>query len=329
MRPPKYISMIVFMFLFACSNGSGPTITPIIPTQRSPVVLPPTWTLTATSIPSHTPVRSPTLTFTPFPSATPLPATWTRTPTPDPRTPTVTSTTTPTTDPSCYVFALEAGVPIQSAPYIDPYRVLPTMSPTTTYQATGIYSTYYELALDDEPVGWVDTRQLTLASQGPGCYQLPSDTRSLSDFPGLCTIVPGDFEIFTDRALQVPYQPITSTQTYVVLLNSAEVVLISTGESGSGLFVDARQAQPSGDCDTVPSTGISTTNGWLWSQPDGEKGEAFAPLLPGYPVFIQKGPVEGPGPPSTSQTGAWYYVLVSPAAEGLSGWVWSSRIFID
>jgi hypothetical protein len=203
------------------------------------------------------------------------------------------------------------------------------MSPTITYQATSIYPPYYELALNDEPLGWVDYRQLTLASQGPGCNQLPSDTRNLSDFPGLCTIAPGDLEIFTDRALQVPYQPITSTQTYVVLLNYAEVILISTGESGSGLFVDAGQVSPSGDCEAVPSTGITTAKGWLWSQPDGENGEAFAPLLPGYWVFIQKGPVEGPGPPSTRQTGAWYFVLVSPPAEGLAGWVWSSLIFID
>jgi len=204
------------------------------------------------------------------------------------------------------------------------------MSSTITYQASNIYPPYYELALDDQPLGWVDYRQLTIASLGPGCNQLPVDTRTLSDFPGLCTITAnGEVQTFTNRLLTEPYQTITPTQSSVPLLKLEQVYLASSGDVGANFFVDASLVSTHGDCDHIPSTGITTANGWLWSQPDGEKGEALVPLTPGYRVFIQEGPVEGAGPPSLSEDGAWYFVLVSPPEDGLTGWLWSSYFFIE
>lgn len=330
MRLPKFSYLIVFLFLFACSSTPQPTERPLTPTQRDLVVLPPTWTPTASVVPSQTPIRPPTQTFTPFPSVTPLPATLTSSPTSDVPTLTPTATITPTADTSCYVFALEEGVNIYSAPFIDPYRVLPTMSPTITYQAASIYEPYYELTLNEETIGWVDYRPLTLASQGPGCNFLPIDERELTDFPSLCFFsADGELETFTDRALSEPYENITSTVPYVLLVQYSDVFYTSLSEDGPSFFVDADQVSTSGNCDTVPFAGLTIRDGFLWSQPDGEKGEQLEELTRGKRIYIQEGPVKGPNPPSFSGDGSWYFVMVSPQRLGIYGWVWSSQIMYD
>jgi hypothetical protein len=204
------------------------------------------------------------------------------------------------------------------------------MSPTSTYQATSIHPTYYELALDDESVGWVNYRSLTLASQGAGCNQLPTDDRELTEFPSLCFFeANGEVQTYIDRTLSKPYQMITSTISYVLLLQYSDVFYSSVSDTGPGFFVDAGQVSTFGACEAVPYAGFTIANGWLWSLPNGQIGKQIAPLESGRRVFIQEGPIPGTNPPYINGEGAWYFVLVSPAEEGLSGWVWSSLIFIE
>ena len=330
MRKTKYFYLPLLVVLFGCSSTPQPAPTMLAPTPRNTVELPPTWTPTAAIPPSETPLQSPTLTFTPFPSVTPLPPTPTPGPTSDAPTPAATATLTPTIDATCSVSALAKGIRIHLAPFIDPYRVLPTLTPNTTYKATSLHPPYYELAQEGETLGWVDSRQMTLTAQGTGCTQLPTDSRAISDFPDLCIITPdGEVDTYLDRALVEPIQTITSTISSVALLKYPNVWLASTDESEPKFFIDADQVRQSGACEDVPTTGITTANGWLWSQPDGESGEHLMQLTPGYVVFIQEGPTVGVGPPSASQDGAWYFVLVSPPEVGRAGWVWSTQIFME
>jgi hypothetical protein len=204
------------------------------------------------------------------------------------------------------------------------------MAPTITYQVISVHPTFYEIELDDELVGWVDYRAQALAYHGPGCDQIPIDVRELTDFPSLCFLVAdGAAETYTDRALSEPYSTITSTVPYVLLLQYSNVYYSSESEAGSGFFVAANQVDTFGACNQVPQAGLTISNGWLWSQPDGELGRRLAPIPPGKRIYIQEGPVEGEKPPSVDRDGAWYLVLLSPPEDGVSGWIWSAHFVFE
>jgi hypothetical protein len=330
MQLHKYFFLTIFLVLYACSHP--PVQTPAPPTQSNnrSAKLPPTWTHTPTVNPTQTPVRTPTRTFTPFPSVTPLPATLTSSPTSDGPSLSATPTITPTLDTSCTINALEEGIPIHLAPFIDPYRVLPTLSPETIYQATSIYPPYFEIELDDKLIGWVDSQQRSLEIQGAGCNLLPADTRALAEFPSLCFFTSqGEAITYSDRVLTEPYLTITNTESYVLLLKYSDVYYTSAGESGPGFFIRADQVSTYGSCERVPFAGLTVKDTWLWSQPNVEKGQQLEKLRPAQRLFVQEGPIQGGKLPSDSPDGGWYYVLANPHNDGKSGWVWSSDVFIE
>jgi len=330
MRVNKYTYLLIILLISACSSETAPITTATSAAQRKPVSLPPTWTHTVTSIPSQTPKRTSTQTFTPFPSVTPLPATPTRSPTSDAPTLTATATITPTQDTRCNINTTLDDISILPAPYINPYRVLPTLSPTTTYHAISSRAPYIEVAQEEMPLGWVDSRQRTLKIQGPGCELLPNDTRELSAFPSLCTFIPdGEIMTYKDRALSEPLQAITSTMRSVLLLKYSDVLYTSTGEPESGIFVSANQVITSGACASVPRAGLTIAETWLWSQPDAENGQQLEKIRPAQRIFIQEGPIMGPSPPSASTEGGWYFVMVGTQYNFQTGWLWSSFVFVE
>jgi hypothetical protein len=326
MRLSKFLYLIVFLFLFGCSVIPQPKDNATVPTSKSTAGLPPTWTPTASSVPSQTPVRAPTQTFTPLPSATSLPPTLTIRPTSNIPTPTFTPTITPTITSGCAVSALEEGIILQQSPFYDPYGLLPTMAPTATYEAVRTYPTYFELTLENESVGWVDYRLITLDIEGPGCDRLPTDTRELAEFPDLCFFTPDGKEVttYSDSTLSRPLDTISGTGNFVTLLQLEEVYCTVISHAGPSFCVKAADVQLLGNCENVTRSGITTVEDWLWSQPNGEVGKETISFGKDMRIYFQDDPVQGPKPPSTSEEGAWYYVRIGSQKDGAYGWIWSS-----
>ncbi|MFN2149968.1 MAG: hypothetical protein ACK2T5_00130 [Anaerolineales bacterium] len=322
MRATKFLYLIILWFLLACSPISTPETS--APSQRTPG-LPPTWTFTPSLPPSKTPLRTATLTFTPLPSATQLPATLTNSPTSNIPTPSVTSTLTPTITTGCIVSALEDGVILQPSPLFDPYALVPTMVPSTTYQAVSIYPTYYELLLDGEPAGWVDYRLTNIEIEST-CESLPTDTRKIEEFPGLCFFTPDGKEVQTyrDSTLAEPLEIISGTGNYLNLLQLEGVYCTTISQAGPSFCVRADDVRALGACENVTRSGITTTEGWLWSQPDGVAGHESVSFGREMVIYLQDKPVQGPPPPSESGDGSWYYVRIGKQQNGSYGWIWSA-----
>ena len=115
----------------------------------------------------------------------------------------------------------------------------------------------------------------------------------------------------------------------MLLLEYSDVLYSSSGESGPGFFISAEQVSTWGSCGSIPYAGLTVTDTWLWSQPDGRSGEQLEKIRPAQRIFIQEGPVQGARPPDVSTDGRWYFVMVSPSNDQKYGWVWSSNIFIE
>jgi len=221
---------------------------------------------------------------------------------------------------------LKDGVILQQSPFYDPYGLLPTMVPTATYEAVSIYPTYYELTLEEAPAGWVDYRLDTVDVKGPDCSELPSDTRNLSEFPNLCFFTPDNKEVTTynDSTLNQPLGIISGTENYILMLQLQGIYCTTISHAGPSFCVKAGDVRVSGVCQGVTRSGITTTEGWLWSQPNGELGKETVSFGEEMRIFFQDDPVQGPKPPSTSEEGAWYYVRIGSQEGGVYGWMWSS-----
>ncbi len=331
MRPSKYFYLIIFLFLFGCTNTVQQTEILDTLTPPSPARLPHTWTPTASLAPSETPIRPATLTFTPLPSVTQLPNTLTARPTSDApalEVPTiiVTPTLTPELVGDCDLWALEEGVPIHSVPFDETYSLLPTMIPSVVYRAITYHSTYYEIMLDGEPLGWVDYRLLSVRSEGSRCSYLPVDDREMTEFPGLCFFTPDNREVdvFRDSALTEYSEMIAGTHPYRILLRYKDVYYSNNGKGTPHYYVDASRVRAFGDCERIPRAGITTNESGVWSQPTWHLGEQVGSLDADTQIAIHQGPVQGPKPPGVSESGYWYLVKVPWHQDGaLVGWIWS------
>lgn len=278
----KVLPFITSLFLYACAPGTqADPSAPILsegPTPP-PTLIPP--------IPSHTATL-----FSPTPYSG-----------------------LPETD--CFVTASKGGIQIEAAPFISAYKLLPTMEPGVPYQVVDIYPTYYQLARNGSPVGWVDYRSIGLSSKGAGCtglFERPADTRALTDFPGLCFFtIDSPIETFNDSALTEPFITISASQPYVVLWKSRKSYFTSLSHAGPSFYVPAEGVSTFGACEGIPTSGTVTTAGWLWSKPDGQQGEKLMPLTAGLRVHIEGIPVDGNRPPDSNTEGAWVQAVVERA----------------
>ena len=325
MHHTKFFLLILSLYLFGCTNALQPTAMEVIPTQRSTSGLPPTWTPTFTLPPSQTPQRTPTQTFTPLPSVTPLPATLVSSPTSNVPTLTVTATLTPTLITGCAVTALEEGVILQVAPFYDPYGLLPTMVPSTIYEAVTYAPTYFELTLDNEPVGWIDNRLTSLKIEGP-CDVLPTDKREWAEFPNQCFFTPDDKEVttYSDSELTEPLDTISGEASFPLSLQLEEAYCTVVSHAGPSFCVAAQDVRLTGNCEKVTQAGITTEDGWLWSLPDGEMGEEIISFASEMTIYFVDDPISGPKPPSITEEGYWYYVRLGSQKNNSYGWIWSS-----
>jgi hypothetical protein len=280
----------------------------------------PTWT---DAVPSQTatPLALPTIAFPtlPAPMGTPL------NPTPFVRVP----------ETECFVTAMEARIRIEVAPFISASQLVPTLEPGVAYRAMDIYPTYYQLFRDGVAVGWADYRSLGLSSEGAGCARLflrPPETRSLSEFPGLCFLTAVEQTgTFQDDALTEPsgINLSPSSLPYVVLWRSRKSIFTSIGQAGPSFYVSADKVSLNGACEGIPTSGTVTTAGWIWSQPDGQQGEKLLPLSVGQRVDVEGIPLDGNRPPDASTAGAWVQIPVENPGEIIFGWVWSGLIALD
>jgi hypothetical protein len=221
--------------------------------------------------------------------------------------------------------ALEEGVVIDQAPWIDLYRILPTMEPNVAYQAVGVHPTYAEIHRDGVPVGWVDYRLLAVDMDGPDCGSLPTDPREITDFPHLCFVIPTEpMDSYADSSLtEVFHISVSPPNPYIAIRKTEKSYFTPLSHAGPSFYVDASRVTTMGNCATLPSSAIMTTAGWLWSQPNGESGSHVIPLAEGDIVYIQVSSVDGPPPPESSGPGQWYEALTSRSLGSETGWIWS------
>jgi len=226
----------------------------------------------------------------------------------------------------CFVTASKEGIHMNPGPFISAYRLLPTMELGVRYQVVDMYPTFYQLALDGVPIGWVEYITSGLSSEGTSCVgffdRLP-DSRSLTDFAGLCFFtVARPTETFQDSALTEPHfiHLPASPYAHVVLWKSQKSYFTSLSHAGPSFYVPANNVSMFGDCAGIPTSATVTTAGWLWSEPDESRGEKLIRLTVGLHLRI-----EGLRPPE----GAWVYALVENQSESMSGWVWSALLSID
>jgi len=323
----KLIYLILCLFLFGCKQTPQQPAALITSTQRSQVKLPPTWTPTVFLQPSETSTRPATLTFTPFPSVTPLPPTLTISPTSDLPTQQETPIVKPTLVRDCNFWTMEEGVSIHSVPFDEPFSLLPTMIPSVTYQATAYHPTYNHLMLNGKSVGWVDYSLISVSSEGPGCSNLPLDDREMVEFSNLCFFTTDNraVDIYRDKELTVYADTISGTQPHRILLRYEDVYYSNIGMGAPNIYVDASQVRIFGACDRIPKAGEILIDSLLWSQPNGQIGEQVTTLPEGSQIAVQEGPVQGPKPPDASELGYWYLVKGAWDQESTPyGWIWSS-----
>ena len=182
--------IIIFLLILLSTAGCTSTsllssrITRTLVPTGIKYVFPATWTQpppTNPSIPTGTPSPTTSPTITPTITQT------------DTNTSVSTSSTEMDEEPSstpdwgsaqrldCTFTASDTGVRIYSAPFIDPYRVLPTMEPGKPYPAVITKPTYTLLLENGEPLGWIDYRSLAVNHDGKECLT-EQDQREITDF---------------------------------------------------------------------------------------------------------------------------------------------------
>jgi hypothetical protein len=207
---------------------------------------------------------------------------------------------TPETE--CFVTASKEGIQLELGPFISGYKLLPKMEPGVIYQAIDIHPTFYQLARDGVPVGWVEYILTGLSSEGSGCARLfarPPKTGSLTDFPGLCLFtVNRPTQSFQDSALTEPhFMGVSSSDPYpfVVMWKSQKSIFTCLSHAGPCFYLPTNTVHTFGNCAGIPTSATVTTEGWLWSEPDALQGEKLLSLTAGMQLHI-----EGDRPPDSS-----------------------------
>jgi hypothetical protein len=310
---------MLLVLLSSCNMPSRAEINPSLPPTKTIVHLPDTWTLepTPTIPPSYTPAPSdtpaPSVTLTPYPAGSTATA------------------ASPTSDvlaepyPDCRYFASQPGVRLLLAPFVDPYRVLPTMEPGRAYPAVIDKPTYTLLLDNGQPAGWVDYRMLALEMDGADCLSR-RDEREVLDFPNLCFFTPKfSVKAYFDSSLTQESHDLSPQNKYI-LLQYQDVYFSTYGHAGPSFFVSRNEVTTSGDCLDIPSAGIINRNTALYSQPDGKSTNVISALLVGQPVFIQTKTNPGTPPPEASAGGKWAQIRIPTTSGGLDGWCWSEYL---
>ena len=234
---------------------------------------------------------------------------------------------TPETE--CFVTASKEGIQLELGPFISRYRLLPKMEPGVIYQAINIHPTFYQLARDGVPVGWVEYITTGLSTEGAGCARLftrPPDMRPPTDFSGLCFFRPdAPTETFHDSALTEPhFIGVSPPDAFVVLWKSQKSIFTSLSHAGPSFYVPANKVNTFGNCAGIPALATVTTAGWLWSTPDEGQGEKLLRLTAGMRLHI-----EGNRPSDVSGESAWVQAVFDQENESIAGWIWSGLVSFD
>ena len=320
---------LILVVLNSCvpldSAGLLPTNTPA-PT-RTRVVLPATWTkspptVTSTASITPTPTTSPTIT----PTSTAIPSSI---PSQEPTE--VSLEPSPTTDwsavnlPDCTFTATEPGVRILSAPFIDPYHVLPTMEPGKAYQAVLTKPTYTLLLEGGQPLGWVDYRLVALTSEGKECLTA-YDEREYWDFP-LCLFTPlEEIKGYSDSSFTTPMHTLAPPASLVVLYQGKSFYFTSYGSSGPSFVVKKEEVSIHGNCENIPTLAKATRETSLYNDLPSRGGVVIYSLKVDDSIFTQAQQINGPPPPGVGGSGYWVLARKPSWTEDINGWVWSGHV---
>ena len=327
---PFIMAAIIMMTTAGCSSSLfSPKATYTPQSTGTKVVLPPTWT----EIP---PSETSTPTFTPSPTTSP-----TITPTH-----TKTSVTTPTldqtgetqgqttatldwTDPQnvdCTFTATSSGVRILSAPFIDPYRILPTMEPGKPYPAVLTKPTYTLLLDNGQPLGWIDYRLIAVTHEGNDCLS-QQDERAITDFSNLCFFTPNE-EIFgyNDAEFTETMNTLKPPASFVVLRQSENAYFTAYGSSGPSFLVKKDEVYLHGNCQSIPTLAEVTEDTSIYSNLPDQGGSIVYHLVAGEFIFTQSQTKQGPPPPGVEGTGSWILSRRHSWSEDINGWVWLDHI---
>lgn len=322
-------ALVGFVVLFGLVALSGcnypgyaqPQSPQILPPTGTQVRLPDTWTIEPfTGTPTST--ATPRATTTPTTTNTP-PAVSTETPgtaAPPGPSPTIDYMAKPY--PDCRYIATKAGLRLQQAPFVDPYRSLPTMEPGKTYQSVVDKPTYTLLLDGDEPAGWVDYRSVGLQREGSECLTRRTD-QDIIEFPSLCLFSPkSEINGYRDRDLSQVSQALNPAREYILLLKYLDVFFSAYGHAGPSFYVANAEVSISGDCQTIPSAGVTNRKTGLYAQPD-LNSPVLTSLPVGHLIYVQPNRSSGSPPPEGTSSGEWVQVRVSGSTGGWDGWCWS------
>ena len=236
-----------------------------------------------------------------------------------------------TPEPECFVTASKEGIQLELGPFISRYRLLPKMEPGVIYQAIDVHPTFYQLARDGVPVGWVEYITTGLSTEGAGCARLfarSAGTLSQTDFPGLCFFTADrPTQSFQDSALTEPhFIEVSSSGSYpfVVMWKSQKSLFTCLSHAGPCFYVPTDSVSTFGNCTGIPTSATVTTAGWLWSEPDEGQGEKLLRLAAGMNLHI-----EGNRPPDGSGESAWVQAVFDQENESIAGWIWSGLVSFD
>ena len=230
----------------------------------------------------------------------------------------------------CSVVALREGIALNPGPFISMYRLLPVLELNVRYEVVDLFPTFYQLARDGVPVGWVEYMTMGLSTEGADCAQYfdtPDVPRELTDFSGLCFFtVDRPTETFRDSALTEGDSMGLSAASgpMVALWKSRKSIFTSVSHAGPSFYVPAEEVSLFGDCEGLPTSATVNTVGWLWSQPDESQGEQLLQLTVGMSLHI-----EGQRPPDASSEAAWVQAVAEIQGERISGWVWSALLTFE
>ncbi len=323
------LAALILIMLTGCASldllNPPPTNSPV-PTGTK-VVFPPTWTAPP---PSSTSTASITPSLTASPTITPT-HTATASPTASIEPTSVSLKPGPTTDwgairlPDCTFTASQPGVRILTAPFIDPYHVLPTMEPGKPYPAVITKPTYSLLLESGEPLGWVDYRLVAVSLEGDDCLTT-YDEREVWDFP-LCFFTPlGEIFGYADSEFTEATHDLSPSTSLVVLHQRARSYFTSFGSSGPSFVVKKEEVYTHGNCENIPTLAKAIKVTSLYSDLPGQGGKVVYTLAVDEPIFTQSQRKNGSPPPGTQGNGYWILARRHSWSEDINGWVWSGHI---
>ncbi len=276
-----------------------PSITPSPTTS-------PTITPTHTSTSTHTPVFSPTVIGSSRPSATPD---WSAVQLPD-----------------CTFTASSLGVRLFTAPFVDPYHVLPTMEPGKSYPAVLTKPTYTLLLENGEALGWIDYRWVTVSHSGADCLNR-QDQREITDFPSLCFFTPlREIGGYADGEFKEQQFSLAPPASLVVLYQRSNGYFTAYGSSGPSFFVKSDEVSTHGNCSSIPTLAEAVVETSIFTLPPDQGGSIVYTLSAGESVFSQSKIKQGAPPAGAIGPGHWILVRRHSWAEDINGWMWSEHL---